>query len=134
MTTTPHYVFIKPDWQPMETAPKDGTVIRLAVECAQTWIDDTRVQYQDAFWGKMTAFPDREVWVDNTNHENGLVSDGEFVRQVSLYDYQTEPSYYYRGQRIIGWTYPWEVKIDIEYPKVAAPQYTDEVYDHRKKG
>lgn len=133
MTATPQIIFIKPDWQPMETAPKDGSVIRLAIECAQSWIDETLLFHKDVFWGKMTGSPnDGNVWVDTNAPENGLVSESEFIRQCSHHDHSPEASHYYRGKRIIGWTRPWD--IIIEYPKVAKPLYVDEVYDYRKKG
>jgi len=115
-------LMVQPDWQPVETLPKDGSVVRLALQ----WIDlrTGEILYGniDVFWGRMSGYPDEgDVWVDTRNPINGLYEEEKFIREV--FHYSQETSYLYRGSRIIGWTRPWAVK--VRYPMVDNPALAD---------
>lgn len=128
-------VTITPDWQPVNTIPKDGSVVRIATQHGGFKKPEHQFQYTDVFWGKMSAFPDSEdVWVSVKNPDNGLYCDNEFIRETHIYsNYGVESTnYLYRGARIIGWTRPWEVQLTVKYPDVDPPQVREVVYDNRK--
>jgi len=118
---------IRPDWQPVETIPKDGSLVRLAIQWVEFHKGKLHNQHVDVFWGKMSGYPDEsEVWVSVENPDNGLYCEEEFVREIFNYEskYGKKTDYGWRGSRIVGWTRPWE----IEYPKLPDPVYRD--YQH----
>lgn len=113
--------FIKPVWHPMDTAPKDGSVIRIAVERSNDWVDATDVYHADVFWGKMTGYSDcDEVWVRVANPTNGLEWEHPFIHQKGKGD-----SYF--GSRFLGWTRPWDIVVD--YPEVSPVEYIVDVIE-----
>ena len=127
-------MIIKPDWQPIETAPKDGSIVRLAVQFVDHKSGELKNFYVDVYWGLMNDFEHAgEMWVDTRCPDNGCYSNSEFIRQITLSNqyYVDEKSYYYFGSRAIAWTRPWELK--VEYPDVGTPEFTEKVYDWRKK-
>lgn len=128
-------VTIEPDWQPIETIPTDGSIVRIAVEYVNNVTGEMRPYIKDVFWGNMTSYPDEpKLWVDVRDPANGLYSDSEFIKQVTLSNqYGSEETHlYYRGCRMIGWTRPWDVQFAVKYPEVDPPQFREVVYDNRK--
>lgn len=123
---------IKPDWQPAHTAPKDGSVVRFAIQTMDVDTGEPHVYYKDLFWGKMTRYPEKDpMWVDANCPENGFYTEETFVHEILIWDRpgcKTKIPQHW-GTRIIGWTRPWTV--EVAFPEIPLPRFINRVTVHK---
>ena len=94
---------IRPDWRPIETAPKDRPI----------WLLSKRVDFNtgkplyqigEYYWGVMLAYPDHEPgWLPVGHGDNACLSnDAPFTREV-FRSGQPDVNYLYRGFQTTHW-------------------------------
>ena len=122
-------IMIDVDWQPIESAPKDGREIMILSINGGFRENKFYYGYRKFFWGVMSAFPEHgEMWVDAEHPENGSLSeDRPFEREVFYYNDhgQVRVSYLYRGFKATHWAEPWDVTVEL--PPMEKTAYVDKI-------
>lgn len=129
-------IMIDVDWQPIETAPKDGREIMILSISGGFHESTPRRGISKCFWGVMSYYPDLgEMWVDvNTPGSGSLPSDEPFTREVFYYNGPgcVGVEYLYRGFKATHWAEPWDV--EVEKPALEKITYEDKILvDERPK-
>ena len=99
-----------PNWQPIETAPKDGSIIVLRQVTVDNRTGQLKESYVSAFWGFLPKFQEQgEHWM-SAARDGSFYEDREFVHQETT-GKDKVVYHLWRGAALTHWAKPWEVKV-----------------------
>lgn len=125
---------VEPDWQPMETAPKDGSMIAMLVLKSNFRTEGSITFVKNVRWGVMKAYPDQgEYWIPDDGYDNSLMDETPWSIERHLYnEYGTEREHnLWRGESFVAWAEVWETKIEIKLPPLPEVKREEVIFDSR---
>lgn len=117
---------VKPEWHPIETAPKDRP-IWLRTVSADFDTGAARHNVVEAYWGVMRAFPTHDPeWLPVGGEDNSSINgDEDFVKRVTFYAdrYGSQELVHYRGNAVTHWADIIRHSVTISQPNYDKPRY-----------
>lgn len=98
------YFSLKPNWQPMDTVPKDRPIV-IRARSINLNTGYYRHNNYEVYWGKNPWYPDREDYID----WQILGSDGSFMPSDQEF-HKEENTGLFRGFQKIAWCEIHEIK------------------------
>ncbi len=131
---------VEPDWQPMDTAPKDGQTIIILSASAGFMEDTVTTAYRACRWDVLTAYKEvineryddgQAKWVLAGGDGNSYIDEQEWTVEHHFHtDHGVEREInIYRGTTLVAWAYPWAVEPQL--PPINLPFRQTVIFDKR---